>query len=60
MNEVKAGDEVIHKHDETLDLLTVLEVNTKTGMATCFEYNPKHSFSIPIEDLEVMSWSNKV
>ena len=46
----RPGDEVIHIHDESLDVLTILEV--KEREAVCFEYNPRHSFLVKLSDIE--------
>jgi len=44
------GEEVVHKFDETLDVLTVLRDCGE--YVECFEYNPNQAFIISKKKLE--------
>jgi len=49
-HEIHTGDEVVCLSDESFDILTVIKVEGE--YATCFEYNPKQTFALPLSDLE--------
>ena len=46
----RAGDQVIHIFDESLDILTIVKVDDRD--AVCFENDFSDQFSVALEDLE--------